>query len=323
MSIDFASQRKNGRFLNVPPRSMAPLSEFIKWARRRDRGGWNPRGADYAIGAPPPARVAPDAARVTFVNHATVLLQLAGLNILTDPIWGERASPVPFAGPRRARPAGIAFDDLPPIDLILLSHNHYDHLCIDTLRRLARRDRPKLITGLGNSPVPRRAGLTSIRELDWWEQTTEGGIEITYVPAQHFSGRGLFDRFKALWGGFYLRLPAGAVYFAADSGAGPHFEAIRRRLGAPDFAMIPIGAYRPRAIMQPVHISPREAVEVHQTIGARESMAIHFGTFPLADDGQYEPAEKLEAALHEAGLSQADFWVPAFGEGREIRLTAA
>lgn len=299
---------------------MAGLSEFIKWSRNRERGGWDPPGTAYPLGAPPPARVDPAVTRVTFVNHATVLIQFAGLNILTDPIWGERASPVPFAGPRRARPPGIRFDDLPPIDLILLSHNHYDHLCAATLRRLARRDAPGMITGLGNSPVPRRAGFASIRELDWWEAAEAGGIEVTYVPAQHFSGRGLFDRFKALWGGFYLRAPVGTVYFAADSGAGPHFEEIRNRLGAPDFSCIPIGAFRPRAIMQPVHVSPEEAVEVHQQVGSRQSMAIHFGTFPLADDGQHEPAERLEIALKKAGLGPADFWVPAFGEGRDIVL---
>ena len=314
----FRSRRVNGRYQNLSGGGPVGFGALIKWAFSRNAGPWDPPGSEYAARDAPPPRVE-SGARVTFVNHATVLLQVAGLNIVTDPIWADRASPVQWAGPKRARQPGFRFDDLPVIDVILLSHNHYDHMCAPTLRRLAQRDAPRVVTGLGNSRVPRSVGLTAIRELDWWEgHDLGGGITVTYVPARHFSARGMFDRMKALWGGFYLATPAARIYFAADSGWGDHFAEIGRRLGPPDFSMIPIGAYRPRSVMAPVHIDPQEAVEAHRQVGSRESMAIHFGTFPLTDDGQHEPAERLSVALARAGLTSTDFWVPAFGEGRDL-----
>jgi len=315
---DFQSRFDGRRFHNVPDRAQAGGLHVTWWLMNRDLGPWDPADTPRETGDPPPRTVESDSARATFVNHSTVLLQLAGRNVLTDPIWSDRASPVPFAGPRRMHPPGIRFDDLPPIDTILLSHNHYDHLCLETLRRLHERDRPTIVTGLGNAPLLTRHGLGPVTELDWWQETGDV-IRTTYVPAQHFSGRGLFDRNRALWGGFFLRWEGGSIYFAADSGAGPHFAAIRGRLGAPDFAMIPIGAFLPRTIMAPVHMSPAEAVEAHLEVGARRSMAIHFGTFPLADDGQWEPAEELARARAAKGLSPGEFMVPGFGEGVEIR----
>ncbi len=226
-----------------------------------------------------------DDLRVTFVNHATVLLQIAGVNVLTDPIWSRRASPLPFAGPRRRRPPGIRFVDLPPIDLVLISHNHYDHLDLPTLQALARSHAPRFITTLGNAALLQREGIEPVTEMDWWqEQPLPGGLRLTCVPAQHFSARGLCDRCRTLWCGFVLHGRGGPIYFAGDTGWGSHFSEIARRFGPPRLALLPIGSHLPRWFMRPVHLSPAEAVRAHQVLGAQASMAIHFGTFPMADD---------------------------------------
>ena len=315
MNDPFGSRRKNGRFVNIGGAEPRGFSSLLKWALNRNQGFWEEPGGEYNFADPPPERVQGDDVRITFVGHATVLIQGAGLNILTDPIFADRASPLSWAGPVRVRPPGIRFDDLPPIDVVLISHNHYDHMCRATLERLADRDAPLVVTPLGNAAVPRAAQLARIAELDWWQTDDQvPGLHVTCVPAQHFSARGLFDRRKALWGGFYLRIASRTVYFAGDTAWADFFAEIRCRLGAPDVAMIPIGAYRPRFIMKPVHVTPAEAVDIHRVVGARRSMAIHFGTFPLADDGQFEPIEDLHVALDEAAVPRSDFRAPAHGE---------
>lgn len=307
------------RFHNVPRKPENGTWAILKWMVSRDMGEWDDRGARHEPGPPPPQRIDGDGTRVTFVNHTTVLIQTGGMNILTDPIYAERASPLSWAGPRRVRQPGIRFEDLPEIHVILLSHNHYDHLCLDTLRRLQQRDHPSIYTGLGNADLLIRKGLGPVTEMDWWQnEALAEEIVITFVPAQHFSGRGLFDRYETLWGGFMIATGERLIYFAGDTGAGPHFAEIRERLGPPDLALIPVGAYRPRYIMEPVHLSPPEAVAAHRQVGARRSMATHFGTFPLADDGQREPIELLDVALGESGLTRDDFWVLDFGEGRDV-----
>jgi L-ascorbate metabolism protein UlaG (beta-lactamase superfamily) len=223
--------------------------------------------------------------RVTFINHSTVLIQLPGCNILTDPIWSERASPVPWAGPRRHRPPGVRLEDLPPIDVLLLSHNHYDHLDRPTLRRLTP---THTITPLGVGGI----------ELDWWQSIDVAGLHITAVPATHFSGRDLFDRNGTLWCGYSIATAHGPVYFAGDTGFnGTPFTEMRERLGEPMLALLPIGAYKPRWIMQPMHMSPTDAADAHALLGSKHSVAIHFGTFQLTDEGECEPADDLRAAL--------------------------
>ncbi|HEY0590125.1 MAG TPA: MBL fold metallo-hydrolase, partial [Thermoanaerobaculia bacterium] len=202
---------------------------FLKWILTRDQGPW----ADWIDAPPapaPPERAADGALRVTFVNHATVLIQMDGVNVLTDPIWSGRTSPVSWAGPRRRRPAGIRLADLPPIDAVLVSHNHYDHLDLQTLRHLADRFAPRIFTGLGNDLLLRATGIAGGEPLDWWEsRELRAGVRVHFVPAQHFSSRGTRDRNATLWGGFVLESPSGAVYFAGDTGWGPHFAAIRDR----------------------------------------------------------------------------------------------
>lgn len=309
------------RFHNDRPALEQGFGAFVKWVGSRKPGPWRAY-QEFPPGPPPPYRVGDGELRVTFVNHSTVLIQLDGLNILTDPIWSERCSPVSFAGPARVRPPGIRFEDLPPIDVVLISHSHYDHLDVPTLRKLqhAFRRGPRIFSGLGNSLFLEQARVRRAKDLDWWQSVDLGhGVKLTAVPAQHFSNRGLFDRMQTLWSGFVLQGRGGSVYFAGDTGYGPHFTQIRERLGSPTVALLPIGAYEPRWFMGPVHTAPEEAVKAHQDLGARHSVAIHFGTFRMADDGQDEPVETLRADLAAKQLGDDVFWVLGFGEGRDVR----
>ena len=308
------------RFHNLRDVPHGGFGRFLKWRWTRHANPWSPR-SNLAVDSmfPMVARTAPGDLHVTFVNHATVLIQVDGLNILTDPIWSERASPVSFAGPKRTHPPGIRFEDLPPIDVVLISHSHYDHMDLPTLRRLEAAHHPQVVVGLGNGAVLREAGLARVTELDWWQSLQLGpGIQVTGVPSQHFSGRGLFDGDRTLWLGYVIEGPAGPTYFAGDTGAGPHFAQIRARFGRPRLAILPIGAYRPEWFMEAVHISPEQAVLADEILGAGTAMAMHFGTFALADDGQDEPAGELVRALARRGAHSVNFWVPRPGERRIV-----
>ncbi len=309
------------RFHNeiADPRGEADLGDLLRWARHRQPGPWA-KVEDAVPGPKPPTRVGPGALRVTFVGHATMLVQMDGVNLLTDPIWSERASPVGFAGPARVRPPGIRFEDLPPIDVVLVSHNHYDHLDLPTLKRLEARFHPRFVVPLGNAGILAGAGLKATG-LDWWQSVEVApGVEVFGVPAKHFSNRMPWDRNRALWGGYVVRGPAGAAYFAGDTAFGPHFAEIRARFGRVRLAMLPIGAFRPEWFMGRVHLSPADAVRAHYVLEAKTSVAIHFGTFRLADDGQLEAPARIQAAVEaarEAG-GTLRFWTLGFGEGRDV-----
>jgi L-ascorbate metabolism protein UlaG (beta-lactamase superfamily) len=261
----------------------------------------------------PPAR---DAARavVTFVGHATFLIQTAAGNILTDPIYSKHAGPWNRLGPRRVRPAAIAFDALPPISIVLLSHNHYDHCDLTTLGRLAARFDPLVITPLGNGRLVRTAGIRRIEELDWWQSARSSDVPVTLTPAHHFSARGPFDRNRALWGGFMLTADHMSIYFAGDTAYAPFFHDIRQRLAPIDLALLPIGAYEPRWFMQSVHMNPAEAVQAHLDLGATESIAMHFGTFQLTAEAIDEPVRALEEARRAKSVPASAFQILGFGE---------
>jgi L-ascorbate metabolism protein UlaG (beta-lactamase superfamily) len=313
-----ASDHFDGRrFHNLERTARGGGSPFWRWQWDRLRhgaGAW-PHWVDVPPGPRPPERVPADGLRVTFVGHSTALLQTGGLNVLTDPVWSGRASPLAWAGPRRRRPPGLRFEDLPPIDLVLLSHNHYDHLDLPTLRRLAREHGPHIVAGLGNGRLLAAAGVGPVQEMDWWEETAvPGGRTVACVPARHFSGRGLCDRNATLWCGYALPGPGGVVYFAGDTGFGRHFEEIARRWGPPRLALLPIGAYLPRWFMGPVHLSPADALRAHRILEARTSLGLHFGTFRIADDADGQALAELRAE----GGGQADFWVLGYGEGRDV-----
>jgi L-ascorbate metabolism protein UlaG (beta-lactamase superfamily) len=290
------SDHFDGRqFHNVPPTEHAGFTAMLKWMTNREEGLWD-EWREITPAPPPPQRVTGGALRVTWVNHSTFLIQTEGLNILTDPIWSERCSPVSFAGPKRHHAPGIRFQDLPPIDVVLISHNHYDHMDAPTLARLQREHHPRIFAGLGNAAfVKGRAA-----DLDWWQSAELAeGVRVHAVPAQHFSSRGFADRDANLWCGYVLETPHGAVYFAGDTGWGPHFDAIRERFGKVRLALLPIGAFRPEWFMCSVHISPTDAVRAARALGATMSIPMHYATFHLGDDGQDEPVEVLRRVMGE------------------------
>lgn len=302
----------DGRVFHNAERIEHGFSDLLRWMRTRDNHPWQ-RVAGFTPPPAPPERVTD--MRITWINHSTVLIQVDGLNVLTDPIWSDRAGPLSALGPHRYHPPGIRFDDLPPIDAILISHAHYDHLDLATVRRLAAAHDPLFVAGLGLAPLLKSAGTTRVATLDWWHtRTLAPGIELHATPAQHWANRSPFDRNRTLWVGYYLNSRRGGIYFAGDTGMAPHFEAIRDRLGAPRIALLPIGAYEPRWFMAQQHMNPADAVTAHQRLGAAQSIGIHFGTFKLSDEGQTAPIDALVAARERAGLAASAFKAPAFGE---------
>jgi L-ascorbate metabolism protein UlaG (beta-lactamase superfamily) len=317
------------RFYNLENARMAGFREFARWMLHRRPGAWA-KWLDFPAAPPPPRKVVDGRLRATYINHATVLLQIDGLNVLTDPIWSLRASPFSWIGPRRHHAPGLRMEDLPPLDVILLSHNHYDHLDVVSLGKLMREHSPRLIAPLGNRPFLESLGMKVTAEIDWWqcvEAVATGGtkppMRITAVPARHFSGRGILDRNLTLWCGYVVETPSGVIYFAADTGWGGHFSQVAARFPHLRLALLPIGAYRPRRMMSSVHISPEEAVDAHRILNPGTSVAIHFGTFRLADDGQAEAVDDLRKSLDRAGVPHSRFWALRPGEGREVpELTA-
>ena len=313
-----ASDHFDGRvFANVGAVHPTRAWKVLKWIATRQRGRWR-LTTEPAYGPPPPQEVPGARLRVTLVGHATVLIQTGGLSILTDPVWADRCSPVTWAGPRRMRPPGLRFEDLPPIDAVLLSHNHYDHLDVATLRRLAREHRPRFLVPSGNAAYLASEGIAGAEDLDWWQSTALGSLNVTAVPAQHFSGRGLFDRNRTLWCGFVVQGEGGRVYFAGDTGHGPFLDQLAAKFAPLRLALLPIGAYEPRWFMSPVHMAPDEAVRAHEQLAARTSVGIHYGTFQLADDGELEGAERLRAIVSAAPEPRPRFLLLPFGEGTEV-----
>lgn len=305
------------KFYNEERPSHGGLVRFLRWRLSRDMGAWA-AWTEEEPGPGPPKRVDGGGLHVTFINHATVLIQMDGVNLLTDPIWSERASPFAWIGPKRHRAPGLRFEDLPPIDAILISHNHYDHLDIPSLARLIAAHRPRILLGLGNEALLEKKKIGHATALDWWRSVDlSPSLRVTSVPAKHFSGRSFFDRDATLWCGYVIEGPSGTIYFAGDTGYGSHFKRIAERFGPIRLALLPIGAYLPRWFMSPVHISPEEAVRAHQDLGALTSVAIHFGTFALGDDGADQPIVDLRGAL-EKTKPVRPFWVPRFGEGIDI-----
>jgi len=282
---------------------------------REPRARW-PARIDEPPRRPPPLDGA--VAVVTFIGHATFLIQTAAGNLITDPMYSDRAGPFGLLGPRRVRKPAVRFDDLPPISTVLLSHNHYDHCDRPTLARLARRFDPVVITPIGNGALVKSTGLRKVEELDWWQDATISTLPLTLTPAHHFSARTPFDRNRALWGGFTLAVAHRRIYFAGDSAYAPFFREVRRRFGPIDLALLPIGAYEPRWFMKAVHMNPAEALQAHVDLEASESIAMHFGTFQLTTEGIDEPVRALEQARLAHHVEPSAFRAIGFGES--VRL---
>ena len=254
---------------------------------------------------------------VTWVGHATLLVQLDGVNVLTDPQWSRRASPLTFAGPKRLTAPALAFEDLPPVHIVVISHDHYDHLDVATVRRLAAEHRPRFLVPLGIKAWFADVGITeNVEELDWWDARTVRGITFTCVPAQHFAQRTLWDMNRRLWAGWTIAGRDRRLYFAGDTGYFAGFKEIGARLGPFDLAALPIGAYLPPIIMKPMHTDPRDAVEAFIDVGARALLPIHWGTFDLADEPIDEPPKLLEQHARARGLGPDRIWIFKHGETR-------
>ncbi len=316
-----------------------PLGDLVRWNWEAWRAGLpRPPQAPTPVVAPELARLKAYASAmrhvgtasaaplpsVTWIGHATALVQSGGLNVLTDPIFSERASPVQFLGPRRAQPPGIALDDLPAIDAVVISHNHYDHLDRASVMRLDARSggRTLFLVPLGNKAWMAQQGIRNVVELDWWQTHVHRGVEFQLVPVQHWSARSLNDRNRTLWGGWVVHAPDLHWYFSGDTGYGAHFALTRERLqarrpGRPlDLALLAVGAYEPRWFMAPQHIDPAEAVQAHRDLGARRSLGVHWGTFALTDESLDQPPRDLALARQAAGLPEDDFFLLAIGQTR-------
>jgi L-ascorbate metabolism protein UlaG (beta-lactamase superfamily) len=303
------------RFYNPDAPQVRGFLDVLRW-KLTSRPEPSPSFVSDVARSIPPRRVEGSELRATLVNHSTVLLQQQGSNILTDPIWSERAGPLSWIGPRRRRPPGISWEDLPSIDAVLISHNHYDHLDLPTLRRLAARGDSTFIVPARVARVLRSENIGPVHELDWGESLSLPALTIHCVPAQHFSSRGIHDRNRTLWCGYVIECQERLIYFAGDTGFGRHFAQIREKFGSPRLALLPIGAYEPRWFMSPMHMAPDEAVRAHQILAARTSIAIHHGTFQLTDESLDTPKRQLIACAPDES-----FLVLNNGEFAEIDTT--
>ncbi len=310
-------------YQNLYPFKQPRFADLLRWNWQRWRmPAVAHRLQDIRRQTPDAAALAANASQpsYTWIGHASGFIQLAGLNLLLDPVWSERASPLRWAGPRRLLPPALALESLPRIDLVMVTHNHYDHLDFATIRRLARQagGAPQFVVPLGVAPTLLRAGVPAahIHQLDWWESFKLGGVEAVLTPAQHWSKRMIFgDRNRALWGGFAVRGDGLQLWYPGDTGYHPElFALIAERIGPLDLALLPIGAYQPRWFLQAQHIDPAEAVEIFRIMRPRRALAVHWGTFVLTDEALHQPPLDLAAERDKHGIDAADFSVPAMGE---------
>lgn len=319
ISVAIAAKTENfdgSRFFNPWAPSMdKSFVELLRWQLFGDSTPW-PESRENEVVAKLSDQVAQGQWSTTFINHATHLIQLKGFNFLTDPIFSERASPVQWAGPKRIRKPALLIKDLPKIDFVLISHNHYDHMDSASIQDLAKIHNPIFIVPLANGELIQGMGAEKVVELDWWQehQVVNSEFKITLVPAQHWSARGVFDRNKALWGGFVIQSQKFKIYFAGDTGYGDFFKEIRKKLGPMSLSLLPIGAYEPRWFMKGHHMNPAEAVMAHKDLESKFSLGTHFGTFKLTDEGVDDPEIALTEALNEMGVSSEAFIAPQVGE---------
>jgi len=319
LQSDKSHHSKNG-FKNLNSFESPGFFDLLKWRfGQKDKRNLPPEPYTFPLAKNNPSFLKSNRNQytLTWIGHATLLLQMEGKNILTDPHFSERASPVQWAGPKRVVPPGLAVENLPTIDIVVLSHDHYDSLDKQSIRKLYNRpggSKTTFYVPLGLKKWFHHLGITQVVELDWWEEHTEGGMTVTAVPVQHWSKRNLFSRNTTLWAGWIIRTPHFSFFFSGDSGYTPYFKEIGKNFGPFDIAAIPIGAYEPRWFMKFHHMSPEEAIQVHVDIRAKKSVAVHWGTFILTDEPLDEPPKRLNASMIEKGFSPNDFLFLMHGE---------
>ncbi|MCM2349173.1 MAG: MBL fold metallo-hydrolase [Bacteriovoracaceae bacterium] len=300
------SDHFNGKkFFNPGPDELKSFWQVLKWQIIGNKEEWpqsvpnknyplRPLGGSEKVSA-------------TFINHSSFLMQLPGLNVLTDPVYSERVSPITWIGPKRVRAPGIPFELLPQIDVVIISHNHYDHLDLETLKMLDAKYHPLFLVPLGDEKHLGKAGIQNVKALDWWEEVRVKDNRFIFTPSKHWSARHLWDKNECLWGSFVIDNGTSKIYFAGDTGYSSHFLDIKRRLGVPDLAFLPIGAYEPQWFMKAYHMNPEEAVLAHKDLEAVKSIAIHFGTFQLSDEAIDGPVKGLKEAMEKHQIPKNDF----------------
>lgn len=273
------------------------FKDLLKWWLTTKKEKW-PDEVSPPVKPIKPIQVNPAGSMIaTFVNHATYLVQMDGLNILLDPVWSERVSPLSFAGPKRVHAPGVRFEDLPAIDVVFISHNHYDHMDSETINKLSEKFNPLFIVALKNKKTVEKFGAKKVIELDWWqEHVIDKKTAFIMTPVQHWSSRTPFDKREALWGGLFVKGSKNSFFFGGDTGYGPHFKDIFKKYGEVSLALLPIGAYEPRWFMKDVHMNPEDAVLAHQDLNAKYSLGMHYGTFQLTNEGIETPVQDLEMA---------------------------
>ncbi len=280
---------KDGVFLNAKKRKVKRNFFSYLWMRMQTKSAQWPEEVALQASIPRP-KDRSEKLKIHYINHSTFLVQVDNLNILTDPIFSRRASPVSWAGPKRVIAPGLQLEQVPKIDLVVISHDHYDHLDLPSLKKIHTRDRPQIFLGLGAGHV--LEGL-NFKEMKWWESASYKGLEIVFTPAQHFSGRTLFDRNSTLWGSFIIKSKSVAFYFGGDTGYSDHFKHIAARYPKIDFALLPVGAYAPRKFMQYNHMNPEDALRAHDELNSPFSLGMHWGTFKLTIEPREEPRERI------------------------------
>lgn len=307
---------KKGIFYNPTlDKQSKKLSDILKWKFTTTAETW----PDFVPVTHKPTLnsvIKENEANLTFINHSTFLIQLNGINIITDPVYSKRVSPISFIGPKRVHEPGIPFESLPPIQVVIISHNHYDHLDIETLKNLEKEFQPIFIVPLGDEILLKKEGITNIIPLDWYQNFKIQDTEIIFTPTQHWSRRGLLDTNKSLWGSYIIRKGEKKIYFGGDAGYSKYYKDIYKRYGAMDLSLLPIGAYAPRWFMQDMHMDPEEAIWAHQDLKSRQSIGIHFGTFQLTNEAREEPTQKLQMHLKSQQISQDDFLVLRPGQSQ-------
>jgi N-acyl-phosphatidylethanolamine-hydrolysing phospholipase D len=313
--VTASASQVDGRFVNrAGEPEAAGVGVMLPFFLRRIWVTLQPRpGA--AARVPYDGSVRTGEASLTWIGHSTFLVRMDGVTFLTDPMFSERASPFSFMGPRRMVPPGVPLEELPPVNFALLSHDHYDHADLATVKRLAQRG-VRFVVPKGLGEWVREAGGQAV-ELDWWQETELDGVIVHCVPAQHFSGRSLRDQRRRLWAGWVVNGNTRRFYHVGDTGYSADFKEIGKRLGPVDLATVPIGAYLPAAIMHSIHVTPEEALQIGRDVQAARIVAMHFGTFDLADEPLAEPPARFRAEAERLGLSADRAWIMKVGETRE------